>query len=182
MVFSKRKTIDSFNEYVKSLKKKGNFSMTLTKFNGSGVNIEYAKKPIEKVPLLTEKNYCPNMATPLYDAIGKTIVKHEKEISKGAEILFVILTDGEENSSNEYNLASVKKMIEEREGKGWTFFYMGLGPDAWVDITKMGIRGDHNMFLSRNHLSKNMKRMALHTEAFIGGGSAIFDESLSNKY
>lgn len=46
----------------------------------------------------------------------------------------LIMTDGEENSSREYSLQTLRAAIQQKEQEGgWTFTYMGANPDDWKD-------------------------------------------------
>ena len=58
------------------------------------------------------KAYRPGGGTPLYDAIGKGISKVNAQIEDGDHVLVTIITDGEENSSEEWTLKMVRSMIE----------------------------------------------------------------------
>lgn len=73
------------------------------------------------------KEYEPCGCTPLYDAVGQSLTRLLKITEKDEDAVGVvtILTDGQENSSKEWNAAKVKKLIEELKEKGWTFSYMG---------------------------------------------------------
>ena len=74
----------------------------------------------------------PGSATPLYDAMGKTLTKLEKEL-KGDEnhsVLVTVITDGYENDSREYSLAAVKALVEHLKDEGWSFAYMGTDHDV----------------------------------------------------
>ena len=58
------------------------------------------------------------------------------------------LQDGEENSSKEYTLDTVKDMIKEQEEKyNWTFVYLGIDITNMKDATSLGI--NHTASLSR---------------------------------
>ena len=136
MMSIKDKTIKDFNEYLQSIKTfKGIF--TLTKFNSNKIEVVYTKA-IKDVPELTTETYKPDATTPLYDAIGKTIKELEKDEGK-QELLVVVLTDGEENASKEYDKKAITALMKEKEGKGWTFIYLGVGEAAWVEGHKMGM-------------------------------------------
>ena len=63
--------------------------------------------------------------TPLYDAIGKGISKVNAQIEDGDHVLVTIITDGEENSSEEWTLKMVRTMIEKLKKQGWTFTLIG---------------------------------------------------------
>jgi len=87
--------------------------------------------------------------TALLDAIGKTIAK-EKAIQdtlgkneKADKVLFVIITDGLENASREYNSSTVKKLIEtQKEKYGWEFLFLGANIDAIETANTIGINAE----------------------------------------
>ncbi len=130
-------TISGFNEYVQNmLKTEGTVGFTLTKFNSQNIELVYKDEPIKNVKQLTTENYKPNFLTPLYDAIGQTI-RATKETT--GRVIFVILTDGEENASKEFTRKGVFTLIEEQKGKGWEFVFLGSNQDAWIEGNKIGI-------------------------------------------
>ena len=57
--------------------------------------------------------------------------------------MFVITTDGMENSSRKYGSEEVKKMIErQKKEHGWEFLFIGANIDAVETAAKFGIDGD----------------------------------------
>lgn len=70
----------------------------------------------------------PRGGTSLLDAIGFTLTRFEDNTS-GKKIV-VIVTDGEENSSREYNRDSIFKMITERKEQNWEFMFLAANQDA----------------------------------------------------
>jgi hypothetical protein len=55
-------------------------------------------------------------------------------------VIFVIMTDGRENSSREFTNSQVKKMIEIQQTKyNWHFTFLGAGPDAFAEAGRLGI-------------------------------------------
>ena len=104
---------------------------------------------IRAVAPMTEKEYCVGGCTALIDAIGRTIhklvsvQKSTAEEYRAEKVMFVIITDGEENASREYSLKQVKKMIEhEREAYGWEFVFLGANIDAVRTAGQVGINSD----------------------------------------
>lgn len=129
-------TISGFNEYIKALKKeKKKVKFTLTTFGGHNVNMIHNNKNINDVKELSVEDYHPGGMTPLYDAIGGTIDGSKKD----GKTLFVIMTDGEENSSSEYNLDAIQKLIKGKEKVGWTFVYLGADQNAWQHSRTLGL-------------------------------------------
>lgn len=85
----------------------------------------YDDMPALKTRDLNWKAYNPGGGTPLYDAIGKGISKVNAQISDGDHVLVTIITDGEENSSEEWTLKMVRTMIKKLKKQGWTFTLIG---------------------------------------------------------
>ena len=70
---------------------------------------------------LSQHDYNPSGSTALYDAIGNTIDWFRNE----HDVLMVIVTDGEENSSKKYTKSQINKMIDEKKEKNnWTYVYL----------------------------------------------------------
>ena len=99
--------------------------ITLISFDSDHFKVHLDNENAAKARKLTTKDYRPNAATPLYDAIGKGIAKLNAETEMDANVLVTIITDGEENCSNEYNLKMVKTLIEKQKQQGWTFTLIG---------------------------------------------------------
>lgn len=85
--------------------------------------------------------------TALNDALGEAIVRLGEELANTAEddrpghVIFVVVTDGEENSSREYTATQVKAMVEEQIDKwGWTFMYLAANVDAFLTGASYGFR------------------------------------------
>jgi len=141
MMPKKEETIISFNNYVDSIKKEKNSAktkFTLAKFNTMNIEKPYERVNLKDVKPLTKENYKPDNCTNLYDAIGKIV--SETKAEKNEKVLFVILTDGEENSSKEYDKKGIKILIEEKQKEGWQFVFLGVGIDAYAEAIKMGIQ------------------------------------------
>jgi len=98
---------------------------------------------------MTEKEYYVGGSTALLDAIGRTINKlvvvqrNAAEAFRAEKVLFVIITDGEENASREFSYQKVKAMIEhEQSGHGWEFIFLGANIEAVDTAGRFGIRAD----------------------------------------
>ena len=87
---------------------------------------------IDTVKDIELDQYQPYGGTPLYDAMGRTLTKLEKEL-KGDEnhsVVVTVITDGYENDSHEYDMASIKALVEHLKDEGWSFAYMGTDHDV----------------------------------------------------
>ncbi len=104
---------------------------------------------IRAVSPMTNKEYFVGGSTALLDAIGRTIHKlvsvqrNTAEDYRADKVMFVIITDGEENSSREYSADKIKAMIEhEKERYGWEFIFLGANMDAVKTAGRFGINAD----------------------------------------
>ena len=80
----------------------------------------------------------PRGTTALLDAVGKEITRTSQELDalpkalRPSKVLFVVVTDGQENASQEFTLETVKASIEtQRKDHGWTFQFIGAEETAW---------------------------------------------------
>ena len=67
--------------------------------NDPVVRVKFDDIPVDEVDTLGPGDYMPRGATPLNDAVVKTIRSMDKRVKKGHRAMLVILTDGLENSS-----------------------------------------------------------------------------------
>ena len=106
--------------------------ITLVLFDSTSIDEVYWNADPSKTVILTEETYVPGACTPLYDAMGRTLTKLEKEL-KGDEnhsVIVTVITDGLENSSEEYSGAAIKALVEHLKEEGWSFAYMGTDHDV----------------------------------------------------
>jgi hypothetical protein len=100
---------------------------------------------VNDLPDLTETDYIPKGGTPLLDAIGRTVEKikefHKDDLGDdNLKIIVTVFTDGEENSSFEYDKDAIKKMITHLQSDGkWTFTFVGCGSIEDVEATSGGL-------------------------------------------
>lgn len=165
-------TIGGFNEYVNSQKAQpGTCKLTLTKFDTAGLRTPYQDLDISEVPMLDRESYRPNQSTNLYDAIGKRIQALEARVAdfeQGTNFLFVIMTDGHDNASREFNAEGIKTLIKDKEAAGWTFVFLGANQDAWQVGQLFGMAKGNTMTYSTDNMSGAMGNLAAATTAYRG--------------
>ena len=97
--------------------------------------------------IVNDKEYTPGGMTALMDAIGTTITKVEKYDGineKNNKVLFVIITDGQENDSKEYTKDTIKRMISDKQEKdGWEFVFLGANIDAASEAKSIGVKTEN---------------------------------------
>jgi len=150
-------------------------------------DIEYEKVfnhiPITDVPEITIK---ARGMTALLDAMGKTINSFEREFSekekkeRPEKVLFMIITDGKENSSKEFSREKVFGMIETvKRDHGWDFTFIGANQDAIKEGGDLGIsRGSSiNYAASPAGVRKMSKNLSSYATDYLSTGSASFEDN-----
>ena len=127
----------SINNFIKEQKNVGNFNFTLICFNDN-VRFIYKNLESDKIENLKNEDYNPMGMTSLNDAIGQGITYQKSQSLEN--VIFVILTDGLENSSKEFTKSNIKEMINEMENiHKWKFIYLGANQDAILSGKNIGI-------------------------------------------
>jgi hypothetical protein len=134
----KNSTISGFNEIIQTIQEvekqfpEQEHFVSFVTFNGVGIKNLLFNEPVATIKPIDERRYQPNSSTPLYDAMGFSINKLKVALLDLTDynVLVTILTDGEENSSREYNGKNIKNMVEDLKTKNWTFTYIGANHDV----------------------------------------------------
>lgn len=132
--------ISGFNETVggiRSAQKRFNDTqehfVSLMVFCNCEKRLIYDKVPVADVKELTSEDYRPCCGTPLYDAMGISIIGLFNDIKdkEDATAVVTVITDGLENASKEYSGKSIKALVERMKDKeGWSFAYIGANQDV----------------------------------------------------
>ena len=140
-------TIEGFNGFVESQKDDTKTTLTTILFDTSWKTLHDGIDVYEVSPMTT-KDYIAGGGTAMLDAIGDTINRvqdrhDELGENKPDNVLFVITTDGEENSSKKFKKSDIEKMIKHQtNGHGWEFMFLGANMDAVKEAESIGISKD----------------------------------------
>lgn len=142
-------TIGGYNSMLKKQKEISGECVITTVLFDSGYELLHDRIDIRAVRPMTQKDYSVGGCTALLDAIGKTIQKiinvHKSTAAdyRAEKVMFVIITDGEENASRDYSSTQIKEMIARQEKQyGWEFIFLGANIDAVETAGRFGIRAD----------------------------------------
>lgn len=116
--------------------------VTLVTFDsrpGLRYNEIYHNIEAEKAADITFEQYQPYGSTPLYDAMGRAINELRQEIEDDDIVLVTIITDGYENSSQEYTGKAIKALVKEMRAKDWVFTFIGANQDVEKVANSMAI-------------------------------------------
>lgn len=125
---------------------KGKAKVTLVQFDSQEPQEVLADaKKIGDITPLTGEIFSPRGGTPLLDASAQLIerVLGRQNLRKTTgrskeEIVFITITDGEENQSTKTSLQDITKLIEQGKEDGWSFVFLGAGIDAYAEATRLG--------------------------------------------
>lgn len=142
-------TIGGYNSLIERQKKEDGEVYVSTVLFDDVCEVLHDRVPLEDIKPMTDREYYVRGCTALLDAIGGAIHhignvhKYAREEDRPEKTLFIITTDGQENSSRRYSYDKVKRMVErQKERFGWEFLFLGANIDAVAEAGRFGIRSD----------------------------------------
>ena len=157
MMATANDTIGGFNSFIDS-QVKLNKECTASVYNFSNeIEIVNENCNLNLIKHLSNSNYIPSGMTALLDAIGFSVEKTGYFLSSISEnlrpskVIFVIITDGEENSSKKFSSDKIKSMIEHQRNKyNWEFIFIGANQDSCLSAKSYGISTGSSLNYSLN--------------------------------
>ena len=172
MAGTEKDVVGGFNRFIEQQKKEeyGKITVSLYKFNSQWSRV-VSDLPIDEIRPLTSEDYSPGGLTALYDTIGNAIRDIQNRTlftepeHQASMVMMVVITDGQENASYEYDARKVQEMIRELErSKKWQFIYLGADLDSFADADTLGI--SHKASSRKSDLKKNFCVVSEHTTRF----------------
>jgi len=143
-------TIGGYNSMIEKQKKEEGEALISTVLFDGLTDVLHDRVSLDKISPITEKEYYVRGSTALLDAVGGAIHhignvhKYAREEDVPEKTLFIITTDGMENSSRQYSYDKVKKMIEKQKEKyHWEFIFLGANIDAVSVADRFGVDRQH---------------------------------------
>ena len=139
-------TIGGFNGMLTQHRSEGGDVLVSTVLFDHENEVIHDRVRIADVPALTSKEYYTRGCTALLDAMGdaihhiKNVHKYARPEDRPARTMFIITTDGMENSSTRYTADQVRAMVKQQEEAGWAFVFLGANIDAVQVAGGLGIR------------------------------------------
>lgn len=177
--------ISGFNNFIEEQKKlKDKASLTVALFDDR-YDLLYDNVDIQDVPPITNEIWTPRGMTALYDAIGKTIntvkANHAKTGQKPDKVLVCIVTDGQENASQEYRNLQIKKLIKECEDEDWNFIYLAANQDAFHVGSSFGVSGGNTYSFKANAQGAHGMSMTLSSATTLYRSMSKFDDNYQKR-
>ena len=177
-------TIGGFNSFVKEQQAvPGEACLTLVQFDNE-YEVNYEAVKLSNVEKLTDSTYRPRGTTALLDALGKTIVRTGERLSamkeedRPGKVIFVTITDGEENASKEYKKDVIAKMVKvQQESFSWNFVFLGANMDSFTEARGMNLYAGNvvNYSATGDGVQKAFKTAARGMTSYRAGGQCVTD-------
>lgn len=142
-------TIGGFNSMLEKQKREPGEAYVSTVLFDDSSSVLHDRVPVSRIQPITRREYYVRGCTALLDAVGGAIHhignihKYAREEDVPEHTLFVITTDGMENTSRFYSAQKVKEMIRrQKERYGWEFLFLGANIDAVETAGHLGISAD----------------------------------------
>ena len=176
MMWNKEANIDSCNEFISNQQLDSGAEdslFSLGVFN-SNIGMERIVKevPLDRAPHIDYEHYRPNGATPLYDAIAQSVDLLD---SSTDSVLFIIQTDGKENSSQNATRKEVIEKIAQKSELGWQFVYLGCDIDAMTEGKHLGISPGNTFSYTRKDTAQAFNFLTSNTREYLKRGSTSSD-------
>ena len=167
----KVETIDSINEYIMEIQKEAvDGVFTLSLFNNQSIETPISRSPIQNLTPLGYDFLKPMGGRPLFDAIGAAVydLSNFKYANSEKKVL-VIVTDGYENASQEYNDKAIRNLIEEKTEEGWLIIYLGADHNAFRQSGSMGFEFEKTLHYDKKDSRHAFKAVATRTSDYYKG-------------
>ena len=142
-------TIGGFNSLIAKQKKEEGTALISTVLFDDQTEILYDRISLDRIEPMNDRQYYVRGCTALLDALGGAIHhignvhKYAREEDRPEKTIFIITTDGMENSSHRYTYDKVKKMVErQRDRYGWEFLFLGANIDAIEIAGRFGVQAN----------------------------------------
>lgn len=164
--------LGSVNAYVASVIEEDdgpqvNNDITLAVFDAQeGLQFDTLRRNVkgETWNQVTNDEVQPRGMTPLFDAIGRIVALAETDNPEKA--VLVIMTDGKENASREFNRDGVRAALDRIENKGWEVVFLGAEFASFGDADAAGVERSKQMAVSKDQLGATMNNLAKKNRAY----------------
>lgn len=168
-----------FREFMQQHRAVPSSRLTLVQFDTNDPQeVAFTAKPISEAPDL---DITPRGGTPLLDALCRAIDSTGARLAamsyadRPERVLFVIITDGQENSSHEFRREDVRtRVTRQADAYKWQFMYLGANQDAFAEAASFGIPKGATAAYAASHAGTGnvMRAMAMNSVSYASGASA----------
>jgi len=176
---------EGFNEFILKHREVPSTRISLIQFDTTNPEeVVYSAIPISEAPKL---NLVPRGGTPLLDALCRTIDSTGRRLAampnkdRPRNVLFVIITDGEENSSRSFKREDVHSRVSKQTNDyNWEFIYIGANQDAFAEAASFGISSNRAMNYVANAYDTRDKFRSLTSNTVAYANAGVTGQSVSS--
>jgi hypothetical protein len=164
--------LGSINAYVEKLP--DDSKVTVATFDSvAGLQFEVVRDDVvqTKWKNISDKDAEPRGNTPLFDAVGK-IVTMANEADNDKTVI-IIMTDGQENCSQELGKRDATEMIERCKAKGWEVIFLGADFNAYGEAQNIGVHVNQVLNIGRGQFAASMMNLAAKSTMYASAGQAM---------
>jgi hypothetical protein len=165
--------LHSVNAYVKKLAEdQVDTGVTLATFDKDGEQFKFEIIRERIIPStwkpVSAEDATPRGMTPLNDAIGRIVTLAKAGFSGTLydKLALIIMTDGLENASREYNHKAAKALLDDCRAKNWQVIFLGANFDNAVQAEAYGNVSAQSMTVGTARLSAAMSATAEKRRAY----------------
>ena len=160
-----KEALGSINGYVKELPKDANVFMAV--FDTIGYDVIRNTTAGDWKPLSND-DAMPRGGTPLFDASARMMLRILDD--KPDKAVFVTMTDGEENSSQNFKQVHVKNMAKSLEDKDYQVLFLGANFDKVGDVaTQYGVKASSWTNITPVNLNSTMSVLGASSMGYMTG-------------
>lgn len=177
----------AFKEFLIQHRKVPTTRLTLIQFDSDNdQEVVFEDKPVQEAPGM---ELVPRGGTPLVDAFVKAIDRTGRRLAdlperdRPDQVLFVVITDGQENASRTYKRKDVfDRVSKQRNDYKWQFIYLGANQDAIAEAATYGIGAGQTItwnptLAGTQHVNSSMRRITSNYTTQVGSARG---QSLGN--
>lgn len=157
----------------------GRCVFSLYQFDDSHETV-YEERDINQIESL---ELVPRGSTALLDAMGRSIVRIGERLAKKPEaqrpggVIVLVITDGQENASREFNADQIRAMVKRQETEwNWKFAFLGANIDAFATGSALWVgananftaspKGVQNMYIGTSNMLRNYRSAVQDEDVF----------------
>lgn len=170
---------EAYNIFLKKHQETPSSRITLIQFDGENPQqVDYVNVPITAADPL---KLSPRGWTPLLDAMATAIdntglrLKAIDPENRPERVLFVVITDGQENASKTYHRSDVfNRVTKQQNDYNWKFTFFGANQDLFKEAQSLGISWGSTLKYTAdpNWVPMAANYLAIATSAYAGGSAA----------
>lgn len=161
-----------FNNFIKHEKDERNEDFVTVSLFDHENKVVYDRTPVKRVKGL---EYQVRGNTALYDSLCENLKSLQRKKDDNTEVIVVIMTDGADNSSHEYDIDKTRGLISGLKRQGWNFIFLGAMDYAKDYAAELGIDEKYAEIYSPEAVDANFKAIERVADDVHGSGKVSED-------